>query len=160
MSSAHLNRMDIKIEKLNRNQVNKFIELIRLFEDVFEMKNFNMPDEIYLQRLLAKDDSFVFVALLDNKVVGGLTSYIMHQYYSKFPLVYIFDLAVQTNIQRQGIGKMLIKSNNTYCKSIGAEAVMVQADEADDYAIEFYHSTGATAEKVIHFEYLMSDRGI
>ncbi|MBA3649706.1 MAG: GNAT family N-acetyltransferase [Chitinophagales bacterium] len=145
--------MDIEIEKLNDNDINKFIELIRIFEDVFKMKNLNLPDETYLQQLLEKDDFFVFVALLDNKVVGGLTSYIMHQYYSKAPLVYIFDLAVKTEFQRQGIGKMLIKANNHYCKTIGTEAVMVQADEADDYAIKFYHSTGATAEKVIHFEY-------
>gem|GEM_PF-4535592 len=26
---------------------------------------------------------------------------------------------------------------------------MVYADKADDYAIKFYHSTGATGEKVI-----------
>ena len=52
-----------------------------------------MPDEIYLQQLLEKEDFFVFVALLNNKVVGGLTSYIMQQYYSQSPLVYIYDLA-------------------------------------------------------------------
>ena len=127
-------------------------------KDVFEMKNFIMPDEIYLQQLLEKDDFFVFVALLDNKVVGGLTSYTMHQYYSKSPLVYIFDLAVKTPLQRKGIGKMLIAGHNSYCKAIGVEVVMVQADEADDYAIKFYQSTGATAEKVIHFDYLLNDK--
>ena len=87
--------MDVKIEKLDHNDINKFTELIRVFEDVFEMKDFIMPDEIYLQQLLEKDGFFVFVALLDNKVAGGLTSYTMPQYYSKSPLVYIFDLAVK-----------------------------------------------------------------
>jgi len=82
----------------------------------------------------------------------------MQQYYSKSPLVYIFDLAVKTEFQRQGIGKMLITGNNSYCKDIGAEAVMVQADEVDDYAIKFYHSTGAKAEKIIHFEYLLNGK--
>jgi len=78
----------------------------------------------------------------------------MHQYYSTSPLVYIFDLAVKTEFQRQGIGKMLIAGNNSHCMAIGAEAVMVQADEPDEHAIEFYLSTGAKAGKVIHFEYL------
>ncbi|HYV91822.1 MAG TPA: GNAT family N-acetyltransferase [Chitinophagales bacterium] len=150
--------MDIKIEKLNRNDIEKFIELIRVFEDVFKMKNFKIPDETYLLQLLAKDSFFVFVALLNNKVIGGLTSYIMQQYYSKSPLVYIYDLAVKTEFQRKGIGKMLITGNNNYCKDIGVEAVMVEADEVDDYAIKFYHSTGATAEKVIHFDYLLNDK--
>jgi aminoglycoside 3-N-acetyltransferase I len=152
--------MHIKIERLNHYDVGKFTELIQVFEDVFEMKDFKMPDEVYLQQLLKKDDFFVFVALLDRKVVGGLTSYIMDQYYSKSPLVYIFDLAVKTEFQRQGIGKMLIAGNNTYCRDIGAETVMVQADEADDYAIDFYHATGARAEKVIHFDYTLTGKPI
>ncbi len=150
--------MDITIEKLNPGDINKFTELIRLFEDVFEMKNFKMPGEIHLQQLLQKDDFFVFVALWDNNVVGGLTSYIMQQYYSKSPLVYIFDLAVKTEFQRQGIGKMLIESNNRYCKVISVESVMVQAHEVDDHAVKFYHSTGATAEKVIHFDYSLNNK--
>ncbi len=150
--------MKITIEKLNPADIHNFKELICVFEDVFEMKDLKMPGQNYLQQLLAKDDFFVFVALLDDKVVGGLTSYIMHQYYAPSPLVYIFDLAVKRELQYQGIGKMLIAANNNYSKNIGAEAVMVQADEPDDYAIKFYHSTGATAQKVIHFEYLISDR--
>ncbi len=149
--------MKIKIEKLGANDIFKFSELIRVFEDVFKMKDFKIPDETYLQQLLEKDDFFVFVAILNNKVIGGLTSYIMQQYYSKSSLVYIFDLAVKTEFQRKGIGKGLIEENNNYSKRIGAEAVMVQADEVDDYAIEFYRSTGGTAQKVIHFDYMLKD---
>ena len=147
--------MNISIEKLQSTDIKKFTELIGLFENVFEMKNFQIPDEIYLQRLLENEAFFVFVALENNKVAGGLTSYILQQYYSKSPLVYIFDLAVKTEFQRQGIGKMLISANNNYCSIIGAEAVMVQADDVDDYAIKFYHSTGGRAQKVIHFDYLL-----
>jgi len=98
---------------------------------------------------------FFFVALSDNKVVGGLTSYIMQQYYSASPLVYIFDLAIKAEFRRKGIGTMLIADNNNYCKTINAEEVMVQADEVDDHAIDFYRSTGAIAQKVIHFDYLL-----
>ncbi|MCW3102978.1 MAG: GCN5-related N-acetyltransferase [Bacteroidetes bacterium] len=148
--------MNIKIEKLSTTDIEKFTELILLFEDVFEMKDFRIPPRAHLHQLLNKDDFFVFVAVLDEKVVGGLTSYIMQQYYSTAPLVYIFDLAVKREMQWKGIGKMLIAGNNEYCRSIGAEAVMVQADEADDYAIKFYRSTGATGEKVIHFDYLLN----
>jgi aminoglycoside 3-N-acetyltransferase I len=150
--------MNIKIQKLNHTDTRKFMQLIRVFEDVFEMKNFKMPGEFYLRELLQKSDFFVFVALLGQKVVGGLTSYIMQQYYSESPLVYIFDLAVETALQQKGIGKLLIEGNNSYCREIGVEAVMVQADEADDHAIKFYHSTGAKAEKVIHFEYLINNK--
>ena len=148
--------MGIRIERLGHSDLNKFTELIRVFEDVFEMKDFQMPDEGYLHQLLKRDDFFVFVALMENGVVAGLTSYIMQQYYSKSPLVYIFDLAVKKEFQRQGIGKKLMEGNNSYCMTIGAEAVMVQADEADGYAIEFYRSTGGVGQKVIHFDYALT----
>ncbi|MDQ4141666.1 MAG: GNAT family N-acetyltransferase, partial [Bacteroidota bacterium] len=123
--------MEVEIKKLNSQDLDTFIELIRVFEEVFEMKNFILPDVKHLQQLLAKDSFFVFVALVNNKVVGGLTTYTLQQYYSILPLVYIYDLAVLTNYQRQGIGKMLIASLNVYCKEIGVQEVFVQADEVD-----------------------------
>lgn len=150
--------MELKIEKLNTGDIYKFTDLIRLFEEVFEMQNFKMPGENYLLQLLKKDDFFVFVALQNNKVVGGLTSYIMHQYYSESSLVYIYDLAVKTEYQRQGIGKLLIEGNNRYCHSIGVEAVMVEAEEPDTHALDFYNATGARAQKVIHFEYTLNEK--
>lgn len=148
--------MDIKIEKVNPDEINKFKELIGVFEEVFEMKNFHIPNTNYLQKLLEKSDFFVFVASLHNNVVGGLTSYVMDQYYEESPLVYIFDLAVKAEFQRKGIGKMLIKVHNDYCKAKGIETVMVQADEVDDHAIKFYQNTGGTAERVIHFDYSLT----
>jgi len=150
--------MNVEIKKLHTSDITLFLALIRLFEDVFEMQNFKMPDEKYLQELLHQDGFYVFVAMIDNQVVGGLTAYTLQQYYSTRPLVYIYDLAVLTLYQRQGIGKKLIESINNYCQSIGVEEVFVQADEVDDYALDFYHSTGATAEKVVHFYYPLNGK--
>lgn len=145
--------MPIEIKKLEAHNIEAFMELIRVFEDVFEMKTFSMPDRNYLRNLLVKDDFFVFVASSDKEIVGGLTAYTLQQYYSELPLVYIYDLAVKTAFQRKGIGSSLISGINNYCKERGVEEVFVQADEIDDYALEFYRSTGATAERVVHFYY-------
>jgi aminoglycoside 3-N-acetyltransferase I len=145
--------MTPKIQKLSHQNLNQFVALIRVFEAVFEMEDFQMPDEKNLQQLLARDSFHVFVALIDNQVVGGLTAYTLEQYYSQRPLVYIYDLAVQTRYQRQGIGKRLMASINQYCRETGMEEVFVQADEVDTHAIEFYRSTGGIAEKVVHFYY-------
>jgi hypothetical protein len=40
-----------------------------------------------------------------------------------------------------------------FCKGIGMEEVFVQADQADQHAIEFYQATGGIAEQVVHFYY-------
>lgn len=150
--------MKISTKKLVTGDLNSFIEVIRLFEDVFKMKDLVMPDEDYLQGLLEKNDFFVFAAFSDEKVVGGLTAYTLYQYYSKSPLVYIYDLAVAVKFHRQGIGKMLIGNIKNHCKEIGIEEIFVQADEEDIHAIEFYRSTGATAEKVVHFYYPLNPK--
>lgn len=143
----------IKIVKLAADDLDKFVHLIKLFEDVFSMENFVMPDKKHLEQLLTKSDFFVFVALENNEVVGGLTAYTLHQYYSKLPLVYIYDLAVKTTLQRRGIGKLLISGITSYCQEFGMEEVFVQADKIDDYALDFYRSTGAMEEEVVHFYY-------
>jgi ribosomal protein S18 acetylase RimI-like enzyme len=150
--------MAVEIKKLGYNDLNNFKALVRVFEDVFEMKDFNIPDDDYLQQLLKKDSFLVFVALSEDKVVGGLTAYVLQQYYSVRPLVYIYDLAIKTDYQRQGIGSILIAGITKYCQETGMEEVFVQADEEDGYALEFYHSTGATAEKVVHFYYPLNSR--
>jgi aminoglycoside 3-N-acetyltransferase I len=144
---------NIKIVKLAPSDLDKFIQLIKVFEDVFEMQHFEMPAKPYLQQMLEKTDFFVFAALADFDVVGGLTSYTLQQYYSAAPLVYIYDLAVKTTYQRQGIGKSLIEAITAYCKGIGIEEVFVQADKIDEHAVAFYRSTGAIEEQVLHFNY-------
>lgn len=62
------------VRQLTSQDLNLFQELIFVFEEVFEMQNFTIPNKNHLQNLLDKPDFMVFVALLENKVVGGLTA--------------------------------------------------------------------------------------
>jgi ribosomal protein S18 acetylase RimI-like enzyme len=149
--------MNIQIQKLGDTDIDRFTDLIRVFEEVFEMTNFTMPEQAYLMQLLVKEDFFVFVALLDNKVVGGLTAYTLQQYYSVSPLVFIYDIAIDAAVQRQGVGKRLISNLTNYCKDNGYEEMFVLADEVDEHAIEFYRSTGATEGRVVNFNYTLNN---
>lgn len=149
--------MKSEIQLLRSTDVKEFKTLISLFEEVFEMKNFVCPDEKYLSALLAKENFFAITAKIDGQVVGGLTFYVLDQYYSVKPLAYIFDLAVLTRYQRMGIGRSLIEFTNSYCKEKGFEEVFVQADKVDDYAIDFYRSTRpSNEEQVLHFYYSLN----
>lgn len=150
--------MKPEIRKLKSSEIDRFFELIMQFEDVFEMEPCLLPSKDYLQDLLLKPDFFVFVAMADNKIVGGLTVYTLHQYYKKRPLAYIYDLAIARQFQRQGIGKKLIAATNLYCKEKGYEEVFVQADKVDDYALDFYRSTSPNAEEqTVHYSYNLDD---
>lgn len=151
---------DITIHKLEENQLDRFVEVIRLFENVFEMEKFSIPESDHLATLLSKKDFFVFTALLGQNIVGALTVHVLPQYYSEKPQAYIYDLAVDTTYQRQGIGRKLIAAVNEHCKEKGFEEVFVQADKADDYALDFYRSTSPTREDpVVHFSYTLNKKG-
>lgn len=151
--------MTVTIHKLSHHDLNRFIELIGVFEDVFEMQQFVIPDSEHLQRLLSKNEFIVFVAIANNEVIGGLTAYVLEQYYATRPLAYIYDLAVETSFQRKGIGKELIKKFNEFCTEQGFEEVFVQADKKDVYALHFYRATGITEEEdVAHFYYTLQER--
>ena len=147
--------MNIEIRKLTNSDLDQFINLINVFEEVFEMIDFHMPPRDYLQQLLLKDTFSVFVAIWNDEVIGGLTAYTLETYYTEGSYLYIYDLAVLAKHQRQGIGKKLMNAVVDHYRGSSVEEVFVQADLVDDYAIDFYRSTGAREENVVSFSYIL-----
>lgn len=145
---------EYRIETLDSSNLNLFQSLLDVFERVFEMPTFEKPDDAYLNALLKDSEFHVFVVLRDNKVVGGLTAYTLKQYYLKRPLAYIYDLALEKHLQRQGIGTALINYCLAYFKKMDYDEVFVQADRPDDYALDFYRKNNPSGEEdVVHFTY-------
>ncbi|WP_080780696.1 GNAT family N-acetyltransferase [Chryseobacterium phocaeense] len=146
--------MNLELKILQPENIREFKDLIAVFEDVFEMKDFSCPSQVHLQKLLGQETFYVIIAKSNDQIIGGLTAYVLDQYYSEKPLAYIYDLAVLTNHQRKGIGRKLIRFTNQFFNEKGFEEVFVQADEIDDYAIDFYRQTNPTEEEnVRHFYY-------
>jgi len=148
--------MTIEIKKLGIKDVVLFSQMVKLFEEVFEMKNFKLPPSQHLQNTLQKENFMAFVALFEQEIVGGMTVYILDQYYSDKRLAYIFDLAVLAKHQRKGIGTQMINFIKSYYKERDFEEIFVQADTIDAYALRFYRSTGISEEEdVRHFYYTL-----
>lgn len=146
--------MEIEISKINSTNIDDFIDLIKLFKDVFESDNSTIPESKHLQKLLDDFDFIAFVAKANKKVVGGLTAYVLHRYDSEKPSAYIYDIAVTTHLQRKGIGKLLIVSLKDYCLKNGFVEMFVQAETDDHQAVNFYKTTPISSEmKATHFTY-------
>jgi aminoglycoside 3-N-acetyltransferase I len=146
--------MEVEIRKLGTGDTTAFDQLLDVLEDVFQVEKFVRPSLLHQRNLLSRDDFFVFVALdAQHEVVGGLTAYKLEPYYTSKPLVYIFDLAVRTDLQRRGIGTQLMTAILAFGKDAGWEEVFVQADRADQHALDFYRKTTAVEEDVVHFYY-------
>jgi aminoglycoside 3-N-acetyltransferase I len=147
--------LNITIKQIAAGDLNEFIQMLRLFEEVFEMQDFQMPRESHLKKLLRGKNFIAFIALHENAVIGGLTAHLLPSYYSASSEVYLYDLAVKASFRRKGIGKKLLQALMVYCGENNYKAFFVQADEADIHALEFYRATGGSPQKVVHFNYLV-----
>ena len=145
--------MKTEYKKLETEDLEHLIELIKVYETVFEMPDFTLPARQYLQSLLERETVIFYVAMIDKQFAGGLTAHILPSTYFPSSEVYIFDLAVETRFQRKGIGRQLINSLKEYCTSLWLKEIFVQADLEDQHALDFYQATGGIAESVVHFSY-------
>lgn len=149
--------MDIQISKLSSVHFKEFGELIKIFEVVFDMDDYKMPEQEHLQWLLDKPDFFSLVAKDNNRVVGGLTVYILHRYYSTKQSAYIYDIGVLPEYQRKGIGRKLIAHLVRYCKENDFEEVYVEAESGDTQAVNFYRQLNFSSElQATHFTHSFS----
>lgn len=141
------------IKHLLHGDIAAFRQLLDVFADVFEMKDFSPPDDAYLKRLLAREEFIVLVANEIDTVIGGLTAYMLPSYYGRSSELYLYDLAVRTAFQRRGVGRKLLESLTAYCREHGVREFFVQADAPDEQALNFYSALGGIPEKVVHFTY-------
>jgi aminoglycoside 3-N-acetyltransferase I len=145
----------MEIRKLNHNEVSDFRSLVEIFKEVFENEE-PISDNEHLCKLLSNPDFKVFVVRKNNKVVGGLTIYILHRYYDNKPVAYIYDVGVTPDFQGQGLGKALIEEVCKYCKDNGFEDAYVEAESDDLDAVNFYRKTKYSSEmNAIHFTYTL-----
>ncbi len=146
--------MEIQLKTLSPKDVVDFVQLIQIFEDVFELDDLEIPPNSHLENLLSQSNFLVLVATTKGKVVGGLTVHLLSSYYSLKPTAYIYDVGIKPAYQRKGIGKRLITYLTQYCKNNGFKEAYVEAETDDQQAVNFYRKTQASSEmEATHFTY-------
>ena len=147
----------MEIIELNSNEVLDFRDLVGIFKEVFENEE-AISDNEHLCKILSNPDFKVFVVRKNNKVVGGLTIYILHRYFGNKPVAYIYDVGITPEFQGQGLGKALIVEVCKYCKDNGFEDAYVEAESDDLDAVNFYRKTKFNNEmNAIHFTYTIDN---
>ncbi|MBC7863065.1 MAG: GNAT family N-acetyltransferase [Bacteroidia bacterium] len=141
--------------KLGKEDAQTFVKLILLFNEVFETGKTTVPAESYLKALLQKPGFIVLVVKHKNEIAGGLTAFELPMYDAERSEIFIYDVGIKKEFQRQGFGKKLIEELKNYCKESGIKEFFVPAHEEDEHALDFYKSCGGKGEKVVHFNFLM-----
>src|SRR5690554_6303440 len=103
-----------------------------LMAAVFEEPATPLSDA-YIDRLLARPDFWAVAAFSDEGgIVGGLTAHTLPMTRSEASELFIYDIAVHPDHQRQGIGRLLIETLRAGGAAAGVGDVFVPADDDDD----------------------------
>lgn len=142
----------IKIRILKLGDEDDLGKLLGLYTEVFGEPN--QPNNTnYLGALLERDEVLFFAAYKSGALVGGLTAYLLPSIYGDYSELYIYDFAVSTTHQRQGMGSQLLDFLKEYSKKINVRNIFVQADAEDTHARDFYKKNGGIEEDVRHFDF-------
>ncbi len=138
------------ITQLDKDDTTLATRLIILFAEVFEEKK--TPVNKTSVTVLLNNPAFIALVALDgNNVIGGITAYELPMLAKAKPEIFVYDVAVQHEYQRKGIGKKLMAALLALAKERGAGDVFVAAHHEDKHAMKFYKSLGGKAEKANMF---------
>lgn len=142
--------IDIIIKKATIENLNEIQELNnQLFE--LEYNNFDSSLKVgwpfekegieYFSDML--NNQVVFIALVDNSVVGYLAGSInIESSYVTKSLAELDNMFILENYRKYGIGTKLVNEFKKYCLNIGIQEMKVTASARNNNAIKFYKKNG------------------
>lgn len=148
-----------EIRILGPNDQALFHGMLDVFAEAFEdLESYasNRPTAEYISSLLSSDSFVGIVALLEDRVIGGLAAYELKKFEQHRSEFYIYDLAVLEENRRIGVATKLIEALKPIAASRNAKIIFVQADYGDDPAIALYTKLGQR-EEVLHFDIHTTD---
>lgn len=108
----------------------------------------------YLDRLLKQDQFWAMAAFAGDDLVGGLTAHTLSMTRTETSEVFIYDIAVQEEHRRKGVGRHLVKALRQAVANESVQCIFVGADNADEYALDFYRALGGVPSPVTMFSFV------
>jgi aminoglycoside 3-N-acetyltransferase I len=144
---------EIQIERLTADVARAralFERMVRVFDAGSDAERLS---DAYLRRILARDDFWALAALVDGQIVGGLTAHTLPLTRAEESEVFIYDIAVMPEFQRQGIGRRLVTTLRSEAAAAGIGVMFVPADNEDTHALDFYRALGGVPAPVTIFTF-------
>lgn len=119
---------------------------------VFEEPRGDLSDD-YIAGLLSRPGFWAIAAIDGDEVVGGITAHTLPMTRRPGSEVFLYDIAVRVDRQREGIGRGLVAHLREAAATEAIDTVFVPADDEDDHAIEFYRALGGQESRVTFFTF-------
>lgn len=126
--------------------------LFALMAEVFDEPSEPLSDG-YLDRLLSRSEFWAMAAFADDDLVGGVTAHTLPMTTAHSSELFIYDIAVRPDHQRQGIGRALMTALRQAATAEGIADLFVPADNDDRHALDFYRRLGGVAAPVTIFTF-------
>lgn len=126
--------------------------LFTLMASVFEEESEALSDD-YLDRLLDREDFWAIGAFVGGHSIGGVTAHTLPMTRTASSEIFIYDIAVHSEHQRTGVGRLLIAELRAQAAAVGIRELFVPVDNDDVHALDFYRALGGTAAPVTIFSF-------
>ncbi len=126
--------------------------LFLLMAEVFEEPTEPLGDS-YIEQLLNRPEFWAMAAVVDDQLVGGVTAHAIPMTTSESSELFVYDIAVRADVQRQGIGRALMTALRAAATAEGIGDMFVPADNEDTHALDFYRGLGGVPTPVTFFTF-------
>ena len=144
--------MEIRVKRLTSNDREGARRLFRVMAEVFTEECALLSDG-YLDQLLRRKEFWALAAFADDDIIGGVTAHSLPMTRTESSEVFIYDIAVESEYRRKGVGRRLLKALCEQASELGIEQVFVSVDNGDVHALDFYRSLGGTPSPVTIFSF-------
>ncbi len=145
--------MTYSIKKLTPDDVKLARELLESWYFDEEDKLASLSSENYLQQLLERPNFHLYVALHQEKVVGGLSAYELPLLEREASEMFLYEMEIHPEHRRQGLGRRLIEALQTTCQHLGIGVIFVGTSMDNEAAQQLYSSTGGQREDIPWYTY-------
>lgn len=132
--------------------------LFRMMADVFEEPQQPLRDA-YLDVLLSRPEFWAVAAFDGDEVIGGLTAHTIPMTRAEASELFVYDVAVRAERQRQGVGRQLLATVRSLAAEAGIVELFVPAETEDEHALDFYRAMGGEATPVVMFGFQSGNQG-
>ncbi len=140
----------IKIKKVSAADVSLINELLAHHIDIEEK---NAPTLHHLQELVQDDRCFLFVAIIDDIIIGYVLAYSFPSLYASSRMAYLYDIDVIPEHRKKGIGRHLMEAVKTELQKNGVTELWLGTGIDNMPAQELFNKTGGVKSGETFYDY-------
>lgn len=116
---------------------------VQLFKEMFPENTWDLQ---HCQEFVENKQNYLLIAEDEGKPCGFLTAHTLPRLDELNPELFLYEIEVNSNYRRQGIGTQLIEKLIEIAKIIHAKEIFVLTNESNIAAMNLYQSTGGVRE--------------